>query len=216
MTADRQTHAFTWTRETGMIDLGPGAAFDVNRQGWIVGQQLLPDFSARAVAWTPSGVLTLGVGAAIAINEIGDIAWNDWRATLWSWSLGIINMQVGSSQDLNELDVLVGAAVPPGGEDSGVETGSLWRVEAGWRPEFLAVRRLVEVIELQSRKQLPNGALNALERAEHALAHGQKDAAVSDLLKAIRHVERLTRSGQSPEWYVLLGTLNNILARVNG
>jgi len=214
MTADRLTHAFTWTRQAGMVDLGPGFAFDVNRQAWIVGQQLLPDFSARAVAWTPSGMLTLGPGTANAINELGDIAWNNWIATLWSWPLGIINMQVGAADDVNELDVLVGAAVAPAGAEFGLQTGAMWRVQAGWQVEFDAVRRMAEVIGSESPRRLPNRALNGLARAEQALLEDQKDAASAELIKVIRHVERLTRSGRSPEWYVLLGMLRSIVGRL--
>lgn len=214
MTADRRTHAFTWTRQTGMVDLGPGFAFDVNRQGWIVGQQHLPDFSARAVAWTPSGILTLGLGTASAINELGDIAWNNWIATLWSWPLGIVTMQVGAAEDLNELDVLVGAAIAPVGQEFGVETGALWRVQAGWQVEFDGVRRLADVIGAESPRRLPNGALNGLARAEQALLNDHKDTAIAELIKVIRQVERLTRSGRSPEWYVLQGMLRNILSRI--
>ena len=69
-------------------------------------------------------MLTLGLGTAHAINELGDIAWNSWIATLWSWPLGIVNMQVGAAQDLNELDILVGAAVAPANQDFGLQTGA--------------------------------------------------------------------------------------------
>jgi probable HAF family extracellular repeat protein len=214
MTADSQSHAFTWTPETGMVDLGPGVAFAVNRQGWIVGQHYLPDWSAQAVAWTPSTVLPLGQGAAVAINELGDIAWNSWLATLWSWSLGVVNMQSGWAQDLNELAVMAGAAAQVN-DDTGVERAALWLVDIGWEAEFSAVRRLIGVIDAGAREHLSNGTLKALARAEQALEAGHPDAAVARLQHVLKQVHRLTRNGQSPEWYVLGGTLTNILQRID-
>src|SRR4029450_11041076 len=77
-----------------------------------------------------------------------------------------------------------------------------------------AVRRMADVIGAVSPRRLPNGALNGLARAERALLNDQKDTAIAELIKVIRHVERLTRNGRSPEWYVLLGMLKNILDRI--
>jgi probable HAF family extracellular repeat protein len=213
MTADLRSHAFTWSRETGMVDLGLGVAFAVNRHAWIVGQQYLPDWSAQAVAWTPSGLLPLGLGAAVAINELGDIAWNNWLATLWSWSLGVVNMQSGSAQDLNELAVMAGAAAQVN-DDTGVFRAALWLPETGWAAEFSAVRRLIEVIEPEAREHLSNGTVNALARAERAVQAGDRDTAIAKLQHVLKQVRRLTRNGQSPEWYVLGGTLSNILQRI--
>ena len=213
MTADLRPHAFSWTPETGMVDLGSGAAFDVNRNGWIVVQQLLPDWSARAVAWTPAGFLTLGQGTAIAINELGDIAWNGWIATLWSWQLGIIDMQVGASQDVNEIGVLAGGAERID-DDTGQWTAALWRVRTGWSAEFSALRRLLTVVESRARGHLPEGTAKALARAEMALQAGNGDAALAALRRVERQLERLTRNGEAPEWYVAAGTLASIIERI--
>ena len=213
MTADLRSHAFSWSPGSGMVDLGPGVAFAVNRQHWIVGQQYRPDGSAQAVTWTPSALLALGPGAAVAVNELNDIAWNSWLATLWSWSLGVVDMQSGSAEDLNELAVMAGAAAQLN-DDTGISRAALWLPDTGWATEFSAVRRLIGVIETDAREHLSTGTLKALARAERSLQAGHFDAAIARLHHVLEQVQRLTRNGRAPEWHVLHGTLSNILERI--
>jgi probable HAF family extracellular repeat protein len=79
-------HAFIWSPEDGMKDLGvlPGfthsVATAINRQGEVVGFSTTPDLVAHSFRWTPeTGMVDLGVSSgcvsfrASGINSDGDI-----------------------------------------------------------------------------------------------------------------------------------------------
>jgi probable HAF family extracellular repeat protein len=74
-TSTGDNHAFIWTRDRGMVDIGPGEAWGINNSGVVVG------FSASiAFRWTAqTGVVTLPPVAggydsfAFDVNNVGDI-----------------------------------------------------------------------------------------------------------------------------------------------
>jgi len=84
-TASGETHAFVWTADGGMRDLGtlPGAsesrAYDVNSAGEVVGWSGTVD-GPRAVAWAADGTIrsldispAAGRSSATAINDAGQV-----------------------------------------------------------------------------------------------------------------------------------------------
>ena len=85
-TASGDLHAFLWTREKGMIDLGTLAgstfslAWGINDQGVVVGEIDLPSGHNRAFLWTAAGGMrdlgTLGGDDALAqgVNNKGEVA----------------------------------------------------------------------------------------------------------------------------------------------
>src|SRR5204862_544099 len=84
-TGDIERHAFSWTREGGMIDLGTlGGSYSfagaVNDSGQIVGDSAIATGNPRAFSWTSTGgmidlgTLTLGGGTwAAAMNASGHV-----------------------------------------------------------------------------------------------------------------------------------------------
>ncbi len=84
-TSSGDLHAFLWTQETGMIDLGTLAgstfslAWGINNQGVVVGEIDLPSGHHRAFVWTAAGGMrdlgTLGGDDALArdVNNKGEI-----------------------------------------------------------------------------------------------------------------------------------------------
>ncbi len=84
-TATADTHAFEWTAQRGMIDLGTlsgatgSVAWGINDEGIVVGEVDLPSGHVRAFLWTASGGMrdlgTLGGDDALAqgVNDKGEV-----------------------------------------------------------------------------------------------------------------------------------------------
>ena len=60
----------------------------------------------------------------------------------------------------------------------------------------------------------PGGGSVRAASAEVALQAGNGDAALAALRRVERQLERLTRDGEAPQWYVAAGTLANIIERI--
>jgi probable HAF family extracellular repeat protein len=104
---DTEFHAYSWTPERGMVDIGLSgysAAFDVNASGRVVGG----NGSRHAFSWTEAGGMTdLGTlggvfSEARAVNASGQIAGqsslaNDAISHAFSWT------QAGGMVDLGSL-----------------------------------------------------------------------------------------------------------------
>ena len=80
---DTSFHAFVWTEDTGMSDLGtlPGDTFSFahanNDKGWIVGASCTADFDCRAVIWRDGQIMDLNTlipaGSPFSLVEGFDI-----------------------------------------------------------------------------------------------------------------------------------------------
>jgi probable HAF family extracellular repeat protein len=96
-------HAFLWTTEVGMLDLGTlydgiySYAYDINNLGQVVGVSFMSDWSAQAFLWENGVMIDLGGlggtnSGAYGINDQGQIVGSsqyagssNHRATLWSF-----------------------------------------------------------------------------------------------------------------------------------
>ena len=106
LAGDADTHAFSWTKQGGMVDLGTlGGTFSdahaVNAAGLVVGESTIAgDAEEHAYSWTQAGGMvdlgTLGgtFSRAIAVNEarqvvgVSTTADNARHATLWQPQAG--------------------------------------------------------------------------------------------------------------------------------
>lgn len=77
------SHAFRWSRTTGMIDLAPPGAgistgADINNKGWVTGTALFPPGRFHAFRWAPNtGMVDLGSlnmsSNGFALNDAGTV-----------------------------------------------------------------------------------------------------------------------------------------------
>jgi probable HAF family extracellular repeat protein len=115
------SHAFLWSRETGMTDLGfAGDARKVNNRTEVVGQTYVP---AHAFLWSDGilrdlGTLYGGGSVASGLNNLGQVVGQaSARAFLWTEQagmkdLGSLNGSVGTSgaSAINDLGQIVGSS----------------------------------------------------------------------------------------------------------
>jgi len=102
-------HAFLWTRDTGMVDLGTfqdtdTEALSINNVGQVMGAALISTFPFRGFFWTPeSGMIDLGsLGGTFTIpydmNNLGQITGTSQTASsccdafLWTPGTGMIDI----------------------------------------------------------------------------------------------------------------------------
>jgi probable HAF family extracellular repeat protein len=126
----KSTHAFSWTQEGGMIDLGTlggsySAAESVNVVGQVVGESHTADGSTHAFSWTQEGgMVDLGTfggsySVARAVNDDGQvvgesaIASGEWHAFSWTQEGGMLDLgTLGGSHsganDVNDSGQVVG------------------------------------------------------------------------------------------------------------
>src|ERR1700722_6789235 len=102
-------HAFSWSKSTGMKDLGTLAsgrntsatANAVNDSGQIVGTSACGSSCQHAALWTSTGIQDLGtlpgslISAANGINNLGQVVGESGDAFIWTQATGM--------QDLNSL-----------------------------------------------------------------------------------------------------------------
>jgi probable HAF family extracellular repeat protein len=115
-------HAFLWTRESGMMDLGfAGNAYKVNNRTEIVGKV---SASSHAFLWRDGSLLDLGtlyggVSAAYGINNSGQVVGqSSGRAFLWTEQAGMkdlgtfdgTNGGATGADAINDLGQIVGAS----------------------------------------------------------------------------------------------------------
>jgi len=112
--------AFSWTQAQGMINLGALVgggvveAVKVNANGQIVGYRWADPLSAAtsAFSWTPAGGrIDLGPGTAVAVNDSGQVVYNDTashHAFLWGQSGGMIDLGPGGASAVNASGQVIG------------------------------------------------------------------------------------------------------------
>src|SRR5450755_465286 len=107
-------HAFLWTREIGMQDLGPGEAYGINDSSYVTGSDI-PDCGFGAVVWKPDrSIQCLGIpeGWGRAINRHGEVtgfqAWPNLSAFFWSPTTGVEYFRADYASDINDARQVVG------------------------------------------------------------------------------------------------------------
>jgi probable HAF family extracellular repeat protein len=150
---DGSYHAFLWSAETGMVDLGTlgGAvsqAEGVSDTGQVVGTSYTPSGAFHAFSWTAqSGMLDVGTlpgdqySVAIAVNNHGQIVGRSfgaagWRAFSWTAEGGMIDLGFGApptgptlteAVDVNDSGQVAGWGVASDGSTQAF----LWSADAG-------------------------------------------------------------------------------------
>lgn len=155
--APEQGQPVIW-RDGGIISMSdqPGAAFDVNESGYVVGRVLV-DGIPHAFVWHEArGVQDLGPGSAYAIDEAGRIAGaatgtDGTRATLWRLELPVEHLFVG-------LETVARRLIAPATE--GGVARRVHRTIAAAREDWSAGRVKRATVRLQQTIQ----AVDTLER----------------------------------------------------
>ena len=129
---DRLNHAFTWTEDGGIQDIGQGVAVDVNESAVVA-----VDGGSHAYTWTGGTLTDLGVPTgfafshASAINDAGQVAGqvitadgNSQRIARWTpgtgWKILGGAGQHNVARGINSAGVVVGTGVPSSGIEVGV------------------------------------------------------------------------------------------------
>jgi probable HAF family extracellular repeat protein len=143
--AGNTQRAFSWTADTGFVDLGTlggmsSRAFGVNNRGQVVGESLTATQERKAFLWTKeTAMIDLGgeSSSAHGINDRGEIVGtSSGRVALWT-AQGILtdlgglqqhewSVPGGIAMDINELSQIVGTS---GWDNS--ERAFLWTPSAG-------------------------------------------------------------------------------------
>lgn len=141
---DNANHAFVWSKDSGMTDLGtlPGGSYsianDINDVGQVVGRSGSTK-GERAFLWSKSsGMTNLGTlggsSAATAINNAGQVVGSSnlgltddsppptSRAFLWSQSTGMTNLGTLSGEDLGNYSF--GSDINDAGQVVGTTTAN--------------------------------------------------------------------------------------------
>ena len=142
------THAFRWSKETGMIGLAPpgaasSSASDINSRGWVTGSVRFPNRWGHAFRWTPrTGMVDQGAldngsyGAALndAGTVVGESAGRNHEprvAVAWPGKTPIALETFGTSysaaSDINNAGQVVGHGVSP----HSTEIALLWAPNKG-------------------------------------------------------------------------------------
>jgi probable HAF family extracellular repeat protein len=155
--------AFSWTADTGFIDLGSfggptSRAFGVNNHGQVVGESLTATQERRAFLWTrETGLTDLGgdFSSAHGINDRGEIVGtSSGRVALWNTEGTLIDLggleqdtgvtAGGIAMDINELSQIVGTSAWQNADRAFLWTRSAGMIELGALggdpPESQAVR----------------------------------------------------------------------------
>jgi probable HAF family extracellular repeat protein len=117
--AGSSTHAFLWSRESGMVDLGfPGEASKVNNRTQVAGT--IYGSPEQAFLWTNGTVRELGGlygagSAAYGLNNLGQVVGQSGgRAFLWTEQAGIKDLGTFSgsagANAINDLGQIVGVS----------------------------------------------------------------------------------------------------------
>jgi probable HAF family extracellular repeat protein len=142
------THAFRWSKETGMVKLAPpgvlsSSASDINSRGWVTGGARFPDQWGHAFRWTPrTGMVDLGAlqngSYGAALNDAGTVAGESAGpngaprvAVAWPGKIPVpmktSDTPYSAALDINNADQVVGHGVAP---NSG-EIAILWTPQHG-------------------------------------------------------------------------------------
>lgn len=180
--------AFSWTAQTGFVDLGTlgGAssrAFGVNNRGQVVGESFTASQDRSAFLWTKeTGMIDLGgeFSSAHGINDQGEIVGtSSGRVALWNTHGVLVDLgglgedggipAGGIGMDINELSQIVGISV-----SRNVDRAFLWTPSAGMidlgalggdPPESQAVR-------ISNRGQIVGWSRSAFDPAPHPFVQG--------------------------------------------
>lgn len=142
------THAFLWSKETGMIKLAPpgaasSGASDINSHGWVTGSVRFPNGWGQAFRWTPrAGMVVRGAldngayGAALndAGTVVGESAGRNRElrvAVAWTGrsplALETLDTSYSAASDINNTGQVVGYGVAPNAR----EIALLWAPHKG-------------------------------------------------------------------------------------
>ncbi|MDB5790633.1 MAG: hypothetical protein JWQ80_657 [Massilia sp.] len=128
------THAFRWSKETGMIKLAPpgaasSSASDINSRGWVTGSVRLPNQWGHAFRWTPrTGMVDRGAldngSYGAALNDAGTVVGESAGrhseprvAVAWPGlapvALETFGTSYSAASDINNAGQVVGHGVSP-------------------------------------------------------------------------------------------------------
>ena len=150
---DASGHAFLWSAERGMVDLGTlggaiSGANGVSDAGQVVGASSNPSGALHAFSWTAEGgMLDLGTlpgdqqSTAIAVNNHGQVVGRSfgaagWRAFSWTVETGMVDLGLGAppsgpafseAVDVNDSGQVAGWGVTSDGSNQAF----LWSAAAG-------------------------------------------------------------------------------------
>ena len=80
MTSEGETHAYLWTKQKGMTDLGTlgggySWAWKINERGWVIGHSKINSGEMHGFLWTPEGgMIDIGVGAPYTFTRVQAIS----------------------------------------------------------------------------------------------------------------------------------------------
>lgn len=155
--------AFSWTADTGFVDLGTlggvsSRAFGVNNRGQVVGESLTATQDRKAFLWTrETEMIDLGgeFSSAHGINDRGEIVGTSaGRVALWT-AHGVLTdlgglqenewaVPGGIAMDINELSQIVGTSAWHNGDRAFLWTPSAGMIDlgalGGEPPESQAIR----------------------------------------------------------------------------
>ena len=142
-------HAFLWTAEGGMIDLGTlggtlSRANAINDSGQVVGRSETASGESHAFLWTAEGGMvdlgTLGgpFSTAYLINNLGQVAGQgeipsgEWHAFLWTAEGGMVDLSTlggtySIAYSINDFGQVIGGSETA----SGWEHAFFWTAEGG-------------------------------------------------------------------------------------
>jgi len=210
--------AFSWTAQTGFVDLGTlgGAssrAFGVNNRGQVVGESVTPTQDSTAFVWTKdTGMIDLGgeLSSAHGINDRGEIVGtSSGRVALWNTQgvivdLGGLGEDAGSpgggiAMDINELSQIVGISTLRNADRAFLWTPSAGMIDlgalGGEPPESQAVR-------ISNRGQIVGWSRSAFDPSPHPfvqavlwdiqLQPSERLASLRVLLNELHLIDRLS------------------------
>jgi probable HAF family extracellular repeat protein len=211
--------AFLWTAESGMIDLGPNAAFDVNDSGTVVGGGFPLGFfeESGGFLWTSNnGRQTLPndffipheYSAGVAVNDSNYIVISNVDiigANSLLWKSGSAYKDIGhiaagmwtEAMDINNQNVIVGVEQNMGGNN---QLAFRWTPEGGIRP-------------LANLFGLPNSSAEGINDRGEIVGYAHADDTSNSI--ATRYAVAWSATGQIRMLRELIPSQNSLAEDIN-